>query len=158
ISDAGLRRNSLNKILFNRELLAAWANMAAERSTAKRPGRKAAAKKSTRVSARTQKAQAANLQEQFKRLLDIGTRLNELGDAEALPSFIIDELVELTGAERAALVLVDANGTRRVHAAHDSTAPLPHALDAWLPPEAGPVLDAARLPVLRLDLEDAAPS
>src|SRR4029078_1614072 len=101
-----------------------------ERSKAKRPRRKAAAKKSTRVSARTQKAQAAHGQEECNRVLEIDTRLNELGDAEALPNFIIDELVELTGAERAALVLIDADGARHVHAAPASPAPRPAHPDA----------------------------
>ena len=140
ISDAGLRRNTSTKSHYNREPAGRLGQPGAERASAKPAAARPPPKRPHAPPPAPKRPQAANLQEQFKRLLEIGTRLNELGDAEALPNFIIDELVELTGAERAALVLLDPDGARRVHAAHDSTAPLPAALDAWLPPEAGPVL------------------
>src|SRR5579859_6138843 len=118
LSDAGLRRNYLNKIKINRELLQAWADHHAQPKRGRRPAaaktpasKKTASKKTARASSA---APAANLQEQFKRLLDLGARMNELGDVDALPSFMLDELIELTGAERAALVLLDASGARRI--------------------------------------------
>src|SRR5439155_1138882 len=48
--------------------------------------------------------------EPFKRLVDTGTRLNELRDESAVRSFVIDEITELTGAERVLLVLEHDGG------------------------------------------------
>ena len=159
LSDAGLRRNYLNKVRINRELLAGWAQRRAKPQAAQRGTRTSRTARKSRRGRSTpadQQAQAGNLQDQFKRLLDLGVRLNELGDAlsEALPGFIVDELVELTGAERGALVLLDPDGSRRVSETRGLGVPGP-GLGNWLPPEAIPALDAAvaaRLPVLRHDV------
>ncbi len=59
-----------------------------------------------------------NLAEQFQRLVDIGVRLNGRGEAGDLPKFIMEELVELTGAERAALALIDEAGGLSLTEAH----------------------------------------
>jgi len=42
--------------------------------------------------------------------VEIGVSLNTRRDAAGLPRFIMDEVVELTGAERAVLLLLDENG------------------------------------------------
>jgi signal transduction histidine kinase/CheY-like chemotaxis protein/tetratricopeptide (TPR) repeat protein len=46
-----------------------------------------------------------SLEPRFRRLLAFGTRLAAQHDAEQMPSFILEEFVELTGAERAFLAL-----------------------------------------------------
>ncbi len=178
LSDAGLRRNYLNKVRANRELLLAWEEFRAQPKRRKRgaagrgtaaakSGAKTAAKKTARKTARASAAPAANLQEQFKRLLDLGVRLNELRDVAALPGFITDELVELTGAERTALVLLDAGGARQLAESRgfdisDSPFPLRErgrgvrsaGQTATVLETLRPVLEAAanrRLPLLRQD-------
>ena len=118
LSDAGLRRNYLNKVRVNRELLLAWEAFQAQPRPRRRArqgaARKTAAKKTARKTARAKAAPAANLQEQLQRLLDLGVRLNEHSHLATLPGFVADELVELTGAERVALVLLNPDGSRRL--------------------------------------------
>src|SRR5579859_1658445 len=101
LSDPGLRRNYLNKIAYNRELMLAWdgyqarpkttaaikatarkagaKKAAAKNATKKTAAKKTAAKPATNGTAETAAARrpTANLQEQFKRLLDLGARMNE---------------------------------------------------------------------------------
>ncbi len=48
---------------------------------------------------------ARNNEQQFKRLLDTGTRLASQSDPESLLAFIMDEFVDLSGAERAFIAL-----------------------------------------------------
>ena len=100
LSDEGLRRNYLNKVKINRDIIAEWTHQAAARGLAveeeaPRPG---------------------NLQEQFRRMLAIGVRMNEPREVDALLDFIMDQLIELSGAERALLVFAGAGGERTVAA------------------------------------------
>ncbi|HET7527713.1 MAG TPA: GAF domain-containing protein, partial [Burkholderiaceae bacterium] len=73
--------------------------------------------------------------EPFKRLIDTGTRLNELRSDAALYEFLIDEVTELSGAERVLLVL-EREGERRVAGAHvpsgEEPADLLRAITPWL--------------------------
>jgi len=92
LSDEGLRRNYLNKVAINRAIVREWARQAAHR------GRSLAV-------FTTRHTTAGISQEQFKRLLDIGTRLSVRRDPEDLLAFILDEVVELSGAERVFLAL-----------------------------------------------------
>ena len=91
LSDAGLRRNYLNKIDVHREIVAAWL-------AAKVPARG----KPPRI---PHLAGETSLREPFERLVDTGLRLNELRSAAELHEFLIDEATELSGAERVLLVL-----------------------------------------------------
>jgi GAF domain-containing protein/CheY-like chemotaxis protein/tetratricopeptide (TPR) repeat protein len=91
ISDAGLRRNYLNKIDVHREIAVEW--LAA---TASAKG------KAPRI---PHLAGETSLREPFERLVDTGLRLNELRSATELHEFLIDEATELSGAERVLLVL-----------------------------------------------------
>ena len=97
LSDEGLRRNYLNKIQVNREIIAAWLgasenqNLPAEERFAHLAGE-------------------ANLSEPFQRLVDSGLRLNELRTANELHEFLIDEATELSGAERVLLILETDSG------------------------------------------------
>ncbi len=92
VSDEGLRRNYLNKIEWHREIIGAWLDDAVTRGLA--PARRAA-----------HLVGEASLREPFERLVDTGLRLNELRSATELHEFLIDEVTELSGAERVLLVL-----------------------------------------------------
>ena len=150
LSDAGLRRNYLNKVRVHRELLLAWEAWQAQprpRRRGAKAAQKVAAKKTTarKTAAKTAPAApSANLQEQFKRLLDLGVRLNQLGDLALLPAFITDELLELTGAERAVLVLLEPDGARRVAESRGFGGAFDPANNTFLD-----AAEAARLPLLR---------
>lgn len=102
MSDAGLRRGSLHRIRARCLLLREWLkwapryadpqDLAAYTALVQRPGR---------------------LSDVFRRLLKVGTRLNALRDPLRLPEEIVEEVSELTGAERIALVILDEHGGRR---------------------------------------------
>ncbi|MCK4978406.1 MAG: GAF domain-containing protein, partial [Anaerolineales bacterium] len=98
LSDAGLRRNHLNKITINRQILLEWNREAINQG----------------IEIETTELRSGNLQEQFKRLLAIGLRMNERREVDSLLDFIMDQLVELTGAERSLLVDVDDARERQV--------------------------------------------
>ncbi len=102
LSDDGLRRCFLDKVAENRAIVQAWVREAVDRGLPLAPLTDALGGR-------------ANVESQLKRMLDIGVRLNARGE-EDLPQFIMDELVELTGADRAALFLLDDNGDRRLAA------------------------------------------
>ncbi|HJU23815.1 MAG TPA: GAF domain-containing protein, partial [Casimicrobiaceae bacterium] len=99
VRDEGLRRNCLNKVRLNRELVQSWLRESAQRGLQD-----------------AERLAHLNLEshvgEPFKRLVDTGMRLNELRTARELHHFLIDEMTELTGAERVLLVLEDAAGLR----------------------------------------------
>ena len=99
VRDEGLRRNCLNKVKINRELVEAWLRESAQRNLPEAE-RLAHLKLESHVG------------EPFKRLVDSGMRLNELRTAHELHDFLIDEVTELTGAERVLLVLEDGDGLR----------------------------------------------
>ena len=87
LSDEGLRRNYLNKVEINREIVLEWTSQAARRGQA--------------VALFTQHEPAqANLEQQFGRLLEIGRRLASQRDLDQLPDDILQAFVELCGAER----------------------------------------------------------
>jgi PAS domain S-box-containing protein len=94
LSDEGLRRNYLNKVAVNRQILLEWTRQAAARG----------------VPIPEPQALAGNLQEQLRRMMEISVRMNEQRETQALLDFVMDELVELNGAERSCLMLLDAQG------------------------------------------------
>jgi tetratricopeptide (TPR) repeat protein len=94
LSDEGLKRNFLNKVTINRQIVMEWTREAAAHGLAVQepvplPG---------------------NLQDQMRRMMEISVRMNEQRDTDALLDFIMDEMVELNGAERSFVVLLDAEG------------------------------------------------
>ena len=97
LADEGLRRSYLNKVAVNRDIVRAWLQESAARALA--PAQRLA-----------HLGLPSNLGEPFKRLVDTGTRLNGLRSTAALHDFLIDELTELSGAERVLLVLEGAQG------------------------------------------------
>ncbi|HSC22546.1 MAG TPA: GAF domain-containing protein [Casimicrobiaceae bacterium] len=99
VRDEGLRRNCLNKVKINRELVEAWLRESAHRDLPE-------AERLAHLNL------DSHVGEPFKRLVDSGMRLNELRTARELHDFLIDEVTELTGAERVLLVLEENDGLR----------------------------------------------
>jgi len=94
LSDIGLRRHYLNKIAINRSIMQEWARQAKLRDVRLDLEEIAA------------RGSEQSVQDQLKRMLDVSVRMNERRDVTVL-DFVLDEAVELSGAERAALILVD---------------------------------------------------
>ena len=120
--DAGLRRNALNKKPAHRELLAAW------RVQARASGLPAA-----ECEAHLQGA--SDIAEPFERLVDAGLRLNELKSEAELREFVVDEVAELSGAERLLLVLLDGEAASVAAAlvpAGEAVADLQARIGPWL--------------------------
>ncbi len=92
IRDEGLRRNALNKVLENRELLTYWVNDGAKRKLPKE-----------RLYAHLHIE--SNLREPFQRLADTGLRLNALKTIGDIQTFLVEEATELSGGERVMLIL-----------------------------------------------------
>ncbi len=97
MSDEGLRRNYLNKIERNRDIIAGWLDYSRHQDL---PPEKQFA----------HLAGETSLSEPFQRLVDSGLRLNELRTAAELHEFLIEEATELTGAERVLLILEGNSG------------------------------------------------
>ena len=98
VRDEGLRRSYLNKVLGNRGIVLDWLREASRRDVAQ-----ARRLEHLRI--------ASDTTEPFKRLVDTGMRLNELRSVAELQDFLLDEVTELSGAERVLLVL-DRSGAR----------------------------------------------
>ena len=98
VGDAGLRRNYLNKVEINRQILAEWTKAALARG----------------LPIEHQDFSAGDLQERLRRLLKIGVRMNERRSEAELIDFIMAQLVELTGAGRALLVILDGDGNPQI--------------------------------------------
>jgi len=122
LRDEGLRRSYLNKVLGNRELVRAWLAEAAQRGLAEAEREGYLHLPSLPV-------------EPFKRLVDSGLRLNELRSAAELQEFLINELTQLTGAERVMLVL-ESGGALEIAGAMlprgESAPALLQAVTPWL--------------------------
>jgi len=103
LSDEGLRRNYFNKVVVHRDIIRAWLEEAVSRKLSLEPLTEGL-------------SGTSDLQEQFRRLNEIGVRLNTQREEHDLPTFILDELVELTGAEEAAVLLLDEDGNTHVAA------------------------------------------
>ncbi len=96
VSDEGMRRNYLNKPEINRSIQLAWARQSILRGLP--------------VEEPPAPERSLDGQESFKRMLDVSLRMNENRDPSALLDFILDEVVDLCGGERAALLLLTEDG------------------------------------------------
>ncbi|MFN8433539.1 MAG: GAF domain-containing protein [Anaerolineales bacterium] len=96
VRDEGLRRNLLNKVLENRELLQYWAKEWQKRNS-KNTSRYAPVMPHLAIE--------SNVREPFKRLADTGLRLNTLHTVGEIQTFIVEEATELIGGERVMLIL-----------------------------------------------------
>ncbi|HUF38796.1 MAG TPA: GAF domain-containing protein, partial [Anaerolineales bacterium] len=92
IRDIGLQRNALNKVAVNREILAAWL---AYDTRARLPRDRRMAHLGIET----------HLREPFERLAETGLRLNAVRSVEEIKTFLVEETIELSGAERVLLVL-----------------------------------------------------
>ncbi|HSM70442.1 MAG TPA: GAF domain-containing protein, partial [Anaerolineales bacterium] len=92
LSDVGLRRNYLNKVRINREIVQAWDKHAAKR---KLPKERRFAHLEVESS----------LREPFERLAEISLELNALHSLEEIKTFLVEEATELSGGERVLLML-----------------------------------------------------
>ncbi len=141
VPDEGLRRSYLNKLLVNRQLVPTWLAEAARRGVPE-----AQRLEHLRL--------PSSLADPFKRLVDSGLRLNQLSSEAALHDFLVDEVTELSGAERVLLVLEGAGGRRVAGAlvpAGEDAATLLQAVSPWLDEAA-----ATHEPCLRHGPEGAA--
>ena len=101
LSDDSLRRNYLNRVRINHDILTEWA-----RQTSLPPIE-------PEIAAHEAPPAAEELQQvrdKFKRVLDISLRMNETRDVNALLEYIMDQVVELSGAERGFVALFDRAG------------------------------------------------
>jgi len=92
LRDDGLRRNYLNKVRVNREIVQAWDKYAAKR---KLPKERRYAHLEVESS----------LREPFERLAEISLELNALHTLEEIQTFLVEEATELSGGERVLLIL-----------------------------------------------------
>lgn len=103
LSDDGLRRNYLNKVKFNREILFEWTLVSAKRRNLdiKQPLESVSGTEPgfTKESTRTP--------DRLKRLLDISLQMNAILNPAELLDFVMDNVIELSGAERGFLVLLN---------------------------------------------------
>ncbi|NRF68982.1 GAF domain-containing protein [Aquincola sp. S2] len=122
VRDPGLRRCFLSRVPDNRELVRAWLHEARRRGL-------------------PDERRLAHLRlpndpgEPFRRLVDTGVRLNEQPGVAALQEFLIDELAELSGAQRVLLVLDQPAGPAIAGAqlpAGEDAAALLQAVRQWL--------------------------
>ena len=101
LTDEGLRRNYLNKVRVNREIIAEWTRRFAEY----RPNDTLEHVMSAVELERDAMTEAEQLRDRLKRVLDISVRMNEIHDADALLNYVMEQVIELSGAERGVLVL-----------------------------------------------------
>ena len=133
IRDEGLRRSFLNKVSANRDIVREWLSESARRGLA--PAERLA-----------HLAIDSSTGETFRRLVDTGVRLNTLRSADALQEFLVEEVAELSGAQRVMLVR-QAEGTMAMGSAllprGEGAAALLKAVTPWL-------REAAEIRVARL--------
>ncbi len=92
LHDDGLRRNYLNKVAVNRDIIKTWIAEGARRNL-------------PRAERLAHLAIESNVREPFKRLTDTGLRLNALHTIAQIQTFLVEEATELSGGERVLLVV-----------------------------------------------------
>jgi GAF domain-containing protein/tetratricopeptide (TPR) repeat protein len=111
LHDHGLRRNYLNKVIINREIIQAWGQHATKH---KLPWERRFA----------HLAVESSLREPFERLAEISLELNALHTIKEIQTFLVEEATELSGGERVLLIL-EKDGELEV-----ADSPLPHGEDS----------------------------
>ena len=122
VRDEGLRRSYLNKLEVNRGIVLEWLAEAAQHGLGD----------GVRLAHLTLPSSAV---EPFQRLVDTGLRMNALRSTAALHDFLIDEVTELSGAERVLLLLEAPEGlqiTGSLLPAGEDAPALLHAVRPWL--------------------------
>jgi GAF domain-containing protein/CheY-like chemotaxis protein/tetratricopeptide (TPR) repeat protein len=92
LRDNGLRRNYLNKVVINREIVQAWVRENARRQLPKEQSF-------------AHLISASSLREPFQRLAEISLELNRLKSISEIQTFLVEEAIELSGGERVMLML-----------------------------------------------------
>ena len=105
LSDEALRRSYLNKVQINHAILLEWT-----RQMARRTGEQRSDIPETPEGGQPAELEAARTQDKLRRVLNISVQMNETHDAESLLHYVMDQVIELSGAERGFLVLVDEAG------------------------------------------------
>jgi signal transduction histidine kinase/DNA-binding response OmpR family regulator/tetratricopeptide (TPR) repeat protein len=101
LSDLGMRRNYLNKVTANRDILNEYTRQAAKHS---------AIETETAASSDVETAgpdETDSVRGSLKHVLDVSLRMNETRDVEALLEYVMDQVIELSGAERGFVALGD---------------------------------------------------
>ncbi len=112
LSDEALRRSYLNKVQINRAILLEWT-----RQMARRTGAQHADFSEAPEIEQTEAVEPARIQDKLRRVLNISVQMNETHDAESLLHYVMDQVIELSGAERGFLVLVDEAGQMNLRVA-----------------------------------------
>lgn len=108
LSDEGLRRNYLNRVEVNRNIITEWARQSASRRAA---GHDSSPEILTIASAPPALAvELEQVENRLKRVLAISARMNETREVDQLLDYVMDQVIELSGAERGFLVLLDEAG------------------------------------------------
>ena len=94
LRDDGLRRNYLNKVRINCEILQAWV-----KKSQKRKGGRPSAPAMPHLEVES------SLREPFERLAEISLELNALHTVEEIQTFLVEEATEISGGERVLLIL-----------------------------------------------------
>lgn len=140
LSDNGLRRNYFNKIAISHRIVHEWTVGAAQRNLPLSP-------------LTDHLGGEGNLQVGLNRMSDIGVRLGTRRETGDLPPFIMDEIIELTGGDRTALLLFDEDGERReVFSAGFAGAEEEQVARGEFPEEMAALIDGTlrkRVPLLR---------
>jgi GAF domain-containing protein len=122
LGDEGLRRNFLNKPSDSRNVVRAWVHHARQRNMP-------AAEYECHLTGQT------SSKEPYQRMVDAGLRMGEIHTENTLCQFLVEELTELTGAERVLVLFRDGTG-QRVAAAllpgDEVQSALLEAIEPWL--------------------------
>ena len=92
---------SLNKVTINREFYAEWPRQTARQAAGYLPD-----SRSSLEAEPPPVLKPARLEDKLKRVLDISLRMNETHAAKPLLDYVMDQVIELSGAERGLLVLM----------------------------------------------------
>ncbi|MBN1890476.1 MAG: GAF domain-containing protein [Thermoflexales bacterium] len=105
LSDDGLRRSCLNKVKTNASITVEWARLMAARQRSE--GHPLL---DSLVLPPLQRDAATAVKDQLRRVLDISLQMNETRNAESLHEYVLDQVIELSGAERGFLILIKPDG------------------------------------------------
>ncbi len=112
LSDEGLRRNYLNRVRTNRAIIAEWARLMARYGTAR-------AAVAVLPPSRDEEVDAQRIQDRLKRVLAISLQMNEKREEDALLTYVMEQVIELTGAERGFLALLNDEGAMEFRIVRD---------------------------------------
>jgi signal transduction histidine kinase/DNA-binding response OmpR family regulator/HPt (histidine-containing phosphotransfer) domain-containing protein len=121
LSDEGLRRNYLNKVRINQAIITEWTRYAGRRVARAGTGPLVARPTEAEPSAApppaergptARTAEAIQIKETLKRIFDISLQMNETRQVEVLLPYVMDQVIELSGAERGFLVMLDDAGRK----------------------------------------------